>query len=379
MIRQVRIISGLVLFAFVTMHLLNVAFGLRSIEAMDAARPWLMALWTNPVGSLVLMAALLAHFLLGLLAIYRRNTLRMSVTDGVQLAASLVVIPLLTPHVVGTALAARFGIEPSYASLIPYFWIWAPEEGLRQVLLLALLWIHGCVGAVTWARIQPWWSKLGAVLHPLAVAIPVLALLGFVGAGNQAIEALEAAPPAAAAASVAPAVDATDTAGEPSAAPEPTRAEILAFLSRVNWTVFILYLGVIAAVLVARQVRLGGRKNTVRIAFAEGPTVSVAAGLSVLEIAEQRNVAIAHLCRGRGRCGTCRIRLTGGDAVLPDPDREEAQTLARVGAAPGERLACQLRPEPGTLAVERVLAPYIRPGDLNQASGAILPTEGSVA
>lgn len=387
MVRTIRIVSGLALFAFVTMHLVNVAFGLRSIEAMDEARVWLMALWTNPLGSLLLMTAFLAHFALGLFAIYRRNTLRMSATDGVQIVASLLVIPLLTPHVVGTALAARFGIEPSFATLIPYFWIWAPEEGLRQVLLLAFLWIHGCVGVVTWARIQPWWSKVGAVLHPLAVAIPVLALLGFVEAGNQAIEALDAAP--AIAAETAPPAIADDGQGEETAAAEPadespavpqlSRAEILAFFSRVNWTVFSLYLGIIAAVLVARQVRLAGDRNTVRIAFADGPSVSAQAGLSVLEIAEQRNVAIAHLCRGRARCGTCRIHLTGGDATLPDPDREEAQTLARVGAAPGERLACQLRPGPGSLAVERVLAPYVRPGDLHHIPQAVLPPEGTAA
>lgn len=383
MVRTIRIVSGLVLFAYVAMHLVNVAFGLRSIEAMDAARPYFMGLWTNSLGSLILMTAFLAHFSLGLVAIYRRNTLRMSVTDGVQIVASLLVVPLLTPHVVGTALAARYGIEPSFASLIPYFWIWAPEEGLRQVLLLAFLWIHGCVGVFTWARIQPWWSGVGAFLHPLAVAIPVLALLGFVGAGNEAIEAHDVSR-AVAAAAAAPAdayAMAEDDAGYgATAAEELTRGEILAILSRVNWTVFTLYLVVIAAVLVARRVRLAGDRNTVRIAFAEGPSVSAPAGLSVLEIAGQQNVAIAHLCRGRARCGTCRIHLTGGDALLPEPDREEAQTLARVGAAPGERLACQLRPGPGKLAVERVLAPFVRAGDLHRIPEPTRPApEGSVA
>ncbi|MFN3546896.1 MAG: 2Fe-2S iron-sulfur cluster-binding protein [Mesorhizobium sp.] len=381
MVRTIRIVSGLVLFAFVAMHLVNVAFGLRSIEAMDAARPWLMGLWASPIGSLVLMAAFLGHFALGLLAIYRRNTLRMSPTDGVQIAASLVVVPLLAPHVVGTAIAARFGIEPSFASLIPYFWIWAPEEGLRQVLLLAFLWIHGCVGVFTWARIQPWWRHAGAFLHPLAVAIPVMALLGFVEAGNQAIEARNNPP--AVAVDAPPAVaeygaeEETSGGAEevPTAAAGLSRGEILAILSRINWTVFTLYIAMVAAVLIARQVRLAGERNTLRIAFADGPSVSARAGLSVLEIAEQHDVAIAHLCRGRARCGTCRVHILGGDAAPPMPDADEARTLARVGATPGERLACQLRPGPGTLSVERVLAPYVRPRDLRRASETA-PVEG---
>lgn len=388
MVRTVRIVSGLVLFAYVAMHLVNVSFGLRSIEAMDAARPFFMALWTNALGSLVLMAAFLAHFALGLVAIYRRDTLRMSVTDGVQIAASLLVVPLLTPHVVGTAIAARYGIEPSFASLVPYFWIWAPEEGLRQVLLLAFLWIHGCVGVFTWARVQPWWGRVGAFLHPLAVAIPVLALLGFVGAGNEAIRALDNPPaategeaPMADAYTMDNGDDAVEATVDAPVGAELSRGEILAILSRVNWTVFYLYLGVVAAVMIARQVRLAGGRDPVRIAFADGPEVLARTGQSVLEIAEQRNVAIAHLCRGRARCGTCRVRVAGGTAALPDPDREERQTLARVGAAPGERLACQLRPGPGTLALERVLAPYVRPGDLHHDPISDLPAtpEGTVA
>jgi adenylate cyclase len=44
-IRRLRLWSGLVVALFVSMHLLNHAFGLVSIEATDAARPYLSALW----------------------------------------------------------------------------------------------------------------------------------------------------------------------------------------------------------------------------------------------------------------------------------------------------------------------------------------------
>jgi adenylate cyclase len=367
MTRTIRIISGLVLFAFAATHLVNAAFGLHSIEAMDAARPYLLGPWSNPVGSFLLIGSFFAHTALGFVAIYWRSTLRMSTTDGVQLAASLAIVPLLTPHVIGTAVAAQYGIVPSYASLIPYFWIWAPEEGLRQVLLLAVLWIHGCVGVVTWARIQPWWTRVGAVLQPLAVAIPILALVGFVEAGNQAIEAAENPPPAIAEQAAPPA----EAQEQPEAASTLSRDEILAIISRINWGVFYAYLACLAAVMAARQLRLAGERRTLRIAFAEGPTVTAAVGLSVLEIAEQNNVAVAHLCRGRGRCGTCRVVPTTGEAALPEPDEYERATLARVGAGPGERLACQLRPGPGNLSLERVLAPFIRPADLHRDPAAV--------
>ncbi|BCH30204.1 hypothetical protein MesoLjLc_21340 [Mesorhizobium sp. L-8-10] len=354
MAKRIRIVSGLVLFAFVTMHLLNVAFGLHSIASMDRARPFLMGMWTNPVGSIVLGLCLAAHFVLGLGAIYHRNTLRLSPTDAVQLTAALAIVPLLTPHVVGTVIAARFGIVNNFSTLIPYFWIDKPAEGLRQVLLLAILWIHGCVGVFTWMRIQRWWPRLGTLLHPLAVAVPVLGLLGFVQAGNEAIARFEdptsVAPPAA----IPPMV--------------LTRPfdEILAILGRINWTVFILYLAALAVVLAARWWRLRGERRHVQVSFVGGPLIDTGTGLNILEIARLHHVPVAHLCRGRGRCGTCRIRILEASGKLDPPSTAEAATLARLGAGPDVRLACQMEPPPGMIRVERLLSPFMRPRELHE-------------
>lgn len=50
---------------------------------------------------------------------------------------------------------------------------------------------------------------------------------------------------------------------------------------------------------------------------------------------------IRHDCGGKALCGTCRVRvLEGAGSLSPVSDRERAR-LAAVGAAPGERLACQ--------------------------------------
>jgi adenylate cyclase len=357
MAMRIRIISGLVLFAFATMHLINVALGLHSIALMDRANPFLMGPWTSTAGGMILFACLAAHFALGLAAIYRRNTLRLSPIDAVQLLAALAIVPLLTPHVVGTAIAGQFGIRNNFSTLIPYFWIDAPSEGLRQVLLLAFLWIHGCVGVFTWMRIQRWWRRIGGFLYPLAVAVPVLGMLGFVQAGKEAIARL--ADPAA---------------FPPLPAPPPMELtlpfdEILAILSRINWTVFIVYLAVIAGIFIARAWRLSGERRHVRIAFVGGPVLDTTTGLNILESARLNHVPIANLCRGRGRCGTCRVRILEASAQLAPPSASEAGTLARLGAPPDVRLACQFEPPAGTFRVERLLSPFMRPRELHQAAG----------
>jgi adenylate cyclase len=50
------------------------------------------------------------------------------------------------------------------------------------------------------------------------------------------------------------------------------------------------------------------------------------------------------MCGGRGRCSTCRIRVSAGLDALPPPNPAEANTLAAIGAAGDIRLACQVRP-----------------------------------
>jgi adenylate cyclase len=92
----------------------------------------------------------------------------------------------------------------------------------------------------------------------------------------------------------------------------------------------------------------------------------VPAGFTVLEASRAAGIPHASVCGGRGRCSTCRVRVVRGLEHLPPPREAERRVLARVGAAPDVRLACQTRPT-RDLAVQPLLAPSIGPG---QALGA---------
>jgi len=104
----------------------------------------------------------------------------------------------------------------------------------------------------------------------------------------------------------------------------------------------------IVVVLVARGVRALAERHRglVRISYPDGRTVRVPLGLSVLEASWRFNVPHACVCGGRGRCSTCRVRVVGGLAALPQPSPRETAVLERAGYADDAavRLACQLRP-----------------------------------
>jgi adenylate cyclase len=111
-------------------------------------------------------------------------------------------------------------------------------------------------------------------------------------------------------------------------------------------------------------VRLRHDRARLRIAWVGGPEFIVDAGPSVLQIAQTHDVPHAHLCRGRGRCGTCRVRVVETEFALPPRNDVEQQTLGRLAVDEDVRLACQLVPHGGFLRVERLVSPDIRPADL---------------
>jgi adenylate cyclase len=64
----------------------------------------------------------------------------------------------------------------------------------------------------------------------------------------------------------------------------------------------------------------------------------------VLETLRECGIPHASVCGGRARCTTCRILVTKGLDLLPEPSGLEAKALSRIGATPGMRLACQICP-----------------------------------
>ena len=89
----------------------------------------------------------------------------------------------------------------------------------------------------------------------------------------------------------------------------------------------------------------------------------------MLEASLVNNIPHAHVCGGRGRCSTCRIRVLSDTSALPSPSAAEQAVLERVGAAPGVRLACQLRPT-SDIAFVPMLSPHATTVDAYRTGSA---------
>jgi adenylate cyclase len=355
-LRRLRLVTGLVLMAFVTTHMANLMLGMHSLAAMENWRPWLMGPWRSGIGITLLVVAALVHIALGLYAIGARRSAAMSKTDVVQLFLGLATPPLLLNHAVVMHMAGEVtpNFDATFGQMLAVYWSFSPGYAFQQLCVVMVVWIHAAVGLYSWLVLKPVWKRIGGFVLPVLFAVPILALLGFAEAGREVLEKL-----------------ATDPAW---------RAHITANLDRVVAVTnplegfqkaLLLVYG--ALVLIAFGVfgsrLLRDRFARVTVAYDGGLSAQGRRGLSILELSRLADVPHAHVCSGRGRCGTCRVRIESGAEQLTPMNEAERGTLARVGAGAGERLACQARVTGSGVVVKRVLPPYA------DASAARLPQE----
>jgi adenylate cyclase len=129
----------------------------------------------------------------------------------------------------------------------------------------------------------------------------------------------------------------------------------------------ITYLALTLLPFVGRGVRgwLYRRRRPPVLSHSSGRTMPILPGATVLEALRENGIPHASICGGRARCTTCRILVTKGLDTLPEPSGREASALARIGATPGMRLACQIRPT-ADISVIPLLA-----ADAGAADGAV--------
>ncbi len=331
--RQVRIVSGLILFAYLISHYLNHALGNISMEALATGVYYHTSFWQFLPVAVVFYTAILLHTGLGIWALYQRRQFRWKAIEPLQLVLGLSIPALVAAHIIGVRLGQTlFGQEKLYPQVFYAYWIVWPYKMWLMYAVLTIAWIHGCIGLYFWLRMKAFYTHAAPFLLAAAVLIPMLAVLGLYQGGRSVVK---------------DSADAAWKAENLSRQRVGTSAES-ATLDTVTEYFLIGYLGLLGLVLLARAVRTIAerRGGMITLSYGNNRVLRVPKGLSVLEASLRYNVPHASVCGGRARCSTCRIRVIGDSACLPEPSKREAFVLNRVGATdPCIRLACQLRPE----------------------------------
>jgi adenylate cyclase len=330
-VRQVRLACGVVLFAYLISHFLNHALGNISMEALADGVYFHVAFWQFLPVAIVFYTACLVHTGLGVWALYERRQFRWKAIEPLQLVLGLSIPALVITHIVGVRIGhTLFGHEKLYPQVFFAYWIVWPFKAWLMLAVMTIAWVHGCVGLYFWLRMKAFYKHAAPYLLAAAVLVPTLAALGLYQGGRNVLDN-----------------DSAEWKAENLSRQKVGTAAEQSALDQITDYFLIGYLGLIGLALAARGVRaLNERRHgMINLSYGNGRTVRVPKGLSVLEASLRNNVPHASVCGGRARCSTCRIRVIGDCAALPEPSPREAFVLNRVGAAdPSIRLACQLRP-----------------------------------
>ncbi|WP_305986495.1 adenylate/guanylate cyclase domain-containing protein [Roseibium sp. MMSF_3544] len=317
--QRLRLWSGLILFVFCLSHFSNHALGIISIDAMEKASVWHYKIWRNEIGETVLMLAAVTHVLLALWRTARRRTLKMPRWEFIQLVLGLYIPWSLIPHVGMTmGLANEFGFAPTYHQMLTILW---PRHGFTQSLLLLVVWVHSMIGLHFWLRLYPLYHRLKYAALAFAIAMPVLALWGFIEGARR-----------------------LELAKDVNVKVSPEQFDWLTvFTIEARAVAFGLIIVSLLVILVRYLVSLSARRLT--ITYPGSLAVKAKPGATLLEISRINEVPIASVCGGRARCSTCRVKVLDGAETLSAPDAAEQAVLSRISATDDVRLACQIRPQ----------------------------------
>lgn len=316
--QRLRLWSGLILFVFCLSHFSNHALGVISVDAMEKASIWHYKVWRNPFGEGLLLVAAMTHVLLALWRTARRRTLKMPRWEFIQLVFGFYIPWSLIPHVGTTmGLANNFGFAPTYHQMLTILW---PEHGVTQSLLLLVVWSHSMIGLHFWLRLYPLYYRLRFFALAFAVAMPVLALWGFIEGARR-----------------------LELAKDVKVKVSETQFDWLTtFVIEGRAVVFGLIACSLLVILFRYLIGLSARRLT--ITYPGSLAVRAKPGATLLEISRINDVPIASVCGGRARCSTCRVKVFEGEETLAPPEAAEKAVLTRISADEGVRLACQIRP-----------------------------------
>lgn len=332
-VRRSRTISGCILFFYVFTHLLNHSLGLISIDTMEQGRAIFLRFWRHDVLFYVLYGALSIHFLLGVYALARRRSFRMSRKEWIRNSCAVLIPFFLASHLSVTLWGSRFlGLNDSYAFMIISTYIFDPFGYIILGLMLMLVWTHGSIGIIGLIEFREFYSKRRGLFQGLILGLPLIAYGGYIRASIELSEASQSNP-----ITILELISNSNFTAE-------IGEKIVSLSDLLQFLVYPILLSLFVAFYFIRNL-LEKRFNSIQVQYTDGTNINVSRGSSLLEASHKAGRYHESVCGGRGRCTTCRVRVTSSLGELPKPNKIEQSVINRLNFDQSLRLACQLRPE----------------------------------
>ena len=329
---KLKLWTGMFLMFYCVTHYLNHSIGIFGLDAVEYIRNIFLFFWRNPVMNFFLPSVAVIYIYLSLSRVIRLASFRgFKRHEWFQLIAGILTVPALALHVSGTKIAHVFyGINDTYtflsSSIADY------TDIVIFNLLMLLVWMHGYIGVKYWMKVN---SKYQSYLNQMGMFFFLLPILSFVGVISMFRES-----------NLNLLIDPkykekvfNSSNPENVDLDKLTEDTIMYFVIPYLFLIIILFTGRFIFFKIKR------RNNSIQISYPEGIISKIFPGMSILEASIDAGIPHAHVCGGRGRCSTCRIRVDKGLDQLEPPRQKEKRVLRGIGAPENVRLACQAFPK----------------------------------
>jgi len=330
---RLRITSGIIIYFYVITHLVNHALGLHSLELMEKGRVIFLSFWRFLPIEILLFLAFLTHLFLAFYAFFKKVYLKqLNKYEWIQYFLGFLIPLKLLSHLVFTRVSnVLYETQDTYSAyLLANF-----NELGTLLLLLVVAMAHGTIGIYFYLRLKLWFRRFKYIFWSASFALPVLALSGLLLAHREIHFNLKYV------------ANWSDQVFQ-EANPQNHDFSVIGPNLEAWVTLAIgLYLGLLVLVIAGRWLfyRITLRDKVIEVHYPNEKVVHIAKSETLLDASNQAGIPHAQICRGKGRCSTCRVQVIEGISNLSDPSEDEKKVLDRIKAPPAVRLACQTRPQ----------------------------------
>jgi len=329
---KLKLWTGMFLMFYCVTHYLNHSIGIFGLDAVEYIRNIFLFFWRNPVMNFFLPGVAVVHIYLSLSRVIRLASFRgFKSHEWFQLIAGILTVPALALHVSGTKIAHVFyGINDTYtflsSSIADY------TDIVIFNLLMLLVWMHGYIGVKYWMKVNSKYQSYQNKMGMFFFLLPILSFVGVISMFRESNLNLLIDP---------------KYKEKVFNSSNPENVDLDKLTEDTMMYFVIPYLFLIILLFTGRFIffKIKRRNNSIQISYPEGIISKIFPGMSILEASIDAGIPHAHVCGGRGRCSTCRIRVDKGLDQLEPPRQKERRVLRGIGAPENVRLACQAFPK----------------------------------
>ena len=341
----VRLVTGLIMMVYCFGHMINHSLGIISVESMDKFLDYFMMFWRAPGIYHLMPVSILLHTLASLFTFLHRRSMRgLTRAEITQFVLGLLLPLLLFIHVSYGRVSYDITGRTGYYSVM--FDSIEKDNGFVlfftiYTIMLAMVWVHGCLGLHRWLSLKPWYNRLWLVFYTLAIMPYITSMIG-VAVGHREVVLRKLDP------SWLDMLDEKtqwlDTAGLPMNSEQMKKIAEDSIYPVAFKFMGAFFLSVIISVIIRLiWLQIEKRQSNISVSFSSGEKINVSPGSTILEASRLAGISHAAICGGNGRCSTCRTRILSDPDLLIPPASEESKVLHRISAAPNIRLACQVK------------------------------------